>query len=82
MFVGVGRFSGDHKIGRLFGGASPWGFALGLRLGALAEPGEKNSRSARKGEIRFCRLGIFLKCLPFFLLLTYSGAGTTTHIQW
>ena len=34
VFVGVGRFSGDNKIGRLFGGASLWGFALGLRLRA------------------------------------------------
>ena len=34
VFVGVGRFSGDNKIGRLFGGASLWGFALGLRFGA------------------------------------------------
>ena len=33
---------------------------MGLRLGALAEPGGKNSRSARRREIRFCRLGIFL----------------------
>ena len=34
VFVGVGRFSGVNKIGRLFGGASLWGFALGLRLRA------------------------------------------------
>ena len=32
VFVGVGRFSGVNKIGRLFGGASPSGFAFGLRL--------------------------------------------------
>ena len=30
VFVGVGRFSGVNKIGRLFGGASPSGFAFGL----------------------------------------------------
>ena len=29
VFVGVGRFSGVNKIGRLFGGASPSGFAFG-----------------------------------------------------
>ena len=34
VFVGVGRFSGDNKIGRLFGGASLSGFAFGLRLRA------------------------------------------------
>ena len=39
VFVGVGCFSGDNKIGRLFGGASLWGFAFagfafGLRLRA------------------------------------------------
>ena len=30
VFVGVGRSSGVNKIGRLFGGASPSGFAFGL----------------------------------------------------
>ena len=34
VFVGVGRFSGVNKIGRLFGGASPSGFAFKLRLQA------------------------------------------------
>ena len=36
VFVGVGRFSGVNKTGRLFGGASAfwWGFAFGLRLRA------------------------------------------------
>ena len=34
VFVGVGRFIGVNKTGRLFGGASPWGFAFGLRLRA------------------------------------------------
>ena len=34
VFVGVGRSSGVNKIGRLFGGASPSGFAFGLRLRA------------------------------------------------
>ena len=32
--VGVGRFSGVNKSGRLFGGASPSGFVFGLRLQA------------------------------------------------
>ena len=34
VFVGVGRLSGVNKIGRLFGGASPSGFAFGLRIRA------------------------------------------------
>ena len=38
VFVGVGCFSGDNKIGRLFGGASLWGFAFGLRLRARPNP--------------------------------------------
>ena len=38
VFVGVGCFSGDNKIGRLFGGASLWGFAFGLRLRARPTP--------------------------------------------
>ena len=45
VFVGVGRFSGDNKIGRLFGGASllrasPSGFAFGASpSGFASSPG-------------------------------------------
>ena len=38
VFVGVGRSSGVNKIGRLFGGASPSGFAFALRLRARPKP--------------------------------------------
>ena len=48
VFVGVGRFSGVNKTGRLFGGASPGaspsGFAFGLRLRAC-KSGKSNKKS-------------------------------------
>jgi len=49
VFVGVGRFSGVNKIGRLFGGASPLGCAFGLRL-----------RAAPSG----CAFGLRLRARP------------------
>ena len=51
VFVGVGRFSGVNKIGRLFGGASPSGFAFGLRLRASPSgPPEATTRLNTHGR--------------------------------
>ena len=51
VFVGVGRFSGVNKIGRLFGGASPSGFAFGLRLRASPSgPPEATTRLMTHGR--------------------------------
>ena len=51
VFVGVGRSSGVNKIGRLFGGASPSGFAFGLRLRASPSgPPEATTRLRTHGR--------------------------------
>ena len=48
---GFGCFSGDNKIGRLFGGASLWGFAFGLRLRASPSgPPEPTTRLRTHGR--------------------------------